>query len=187
MDEERELLQLLSRKARRLGARDPEETAQEALRRSLENWHSRAAITYYFSPRGEAISSPPEWSSAQLIAWLCGVVQMLVLEERTRRSASRPSDRADSTADAADPAPSQLEVLIRSEQRRLALNSLASLGDRYRRVLEMRAHGMKYGEIAGLLGVSENTVATWVSRGVRRLNDTLRTQRVTAPKTFVDF
>jgi DNA-directed RNA polymerase specialized sigma24 family protein len=33
---------------------------------------------------------------------------------------------------------------------------------------------MKYGDIAQRLGVSENTVATWVSRGIRTLAQSVR-------------
>jgi DNA-directed RNA polymerase specialized sigma24 family protein len=38
----------------------------------------------------------------------------------------------------------------------------------------MRASGLKYGDIAERLGVSENTVATWVSRGIRTLAQSVR-------------
>jgi DNA-directed RNA polymerase specialized sigma24 family protein len=44
----------------------------------------------------------------------------------------------------------------------------------YQRVLKMRANGLKYGDIALRLGVSENTVATWVSRGIRTLAQCVR-------------
>jgi DNA-directed RNA polymerase specialized sigma24 family protein len=38
----------------------------------------------------------------------------------------------------------------------------------------MRANGLKYGDIALRMGVSENTVATWVSRGIRTLAQCVR-------------
>jgi RNA polymerase sigma factor (sigma-70 family) len=43
------------------------------------------------------------------------------------------------------------------------------LDGRYQKVLNMRSVGMKYDEIASRLDVKENTVATWVSRGIRDL------------------
>jgi DNA-directed RNA polymerase specialized sigma24 family protein len=38
----------------------------------------------------------------------------------------------------------------------------------------MRVEGLKYGEIASRLGVNENTVATWISRGIRELGRHVR-------------
>ena len=51
---------------------------------------------------------------------------------------------------------------------------MPALDSDYRRVLKMRADGLKYGDIALRLGVSENTVATWVSRGIRTLAQCVR-------------
>ena len=53
----------------------------------------------------------------------------------------------------------------------------------YQRVLKMRANGLKYGDIALQMGVSENTVATWVSRGIRTLAQCVR--RRTQPRGIV--
>ncbi len=44
----------------------------------------------------------------------------------------------------------------------------------YRDVLTLRMDGLKYGEIARRMGVNENTVATWVSRGIRELGRRIR-------------
>ena len=49
-----------------------------------------------------------------------------------------------------------------------------TLDREYREVLSVRVHGMKYGEIAHRLGVNENTVATWISRGIRDLAQRVR-------------
>ena len=48
----------------------------------------------------------------------------------------------------------------------------------YRTVLRMRVGGMKYNEIAMRLGVNENTVATWISRGVKDLAQFVRKRTV---------
>jgi DNA-directed RNA polymerase specialized sigma24 family protein len=41
----------------------------------------------------------------------------------------------------------------------------------------MRVEGLKYGEIAARLGVNENTVATWIGRGIRELAQRVRRRR----------
>ena len=77
----RRLASALASRAARLGSRDPESAAQEALRRSLENPKSQPAVAYYFgeeSPAGPA----PEWPLDQLLAWLHGVLQYVVREEQ---------------------------------------------------------------------------------------------------------
>ena len=74
----------------------------------------------------------------------------------------------------ADPAPSQLDALIDKELQAIVVDSFGKLDREYRRVLSMRNDGLKYGEIARRLGVNENTVATWVSRGIRDLAQRVR-------------
>jgi RNA polymerase sigma factor (sigma-70 family) len=51
---------------------------------------------------------------------------------------------------------------------------LSGLGTDYRRVLTLRASGLKYAEIATHLGVSENTVATWIRRATREMAQHVR-------------
>ena len=111
--------------------------------------------------------------------WLHGVLHFVVLEEHNRVSnrrefsAGRAGDEAIGL-DRADPAPGQLDTLIQKELQEIVLECMPALDDDYRRVLRMRADGMKYGEIAARLGISENTVATWVSRGIRMLSQCVR-------------
>jgi RNA polymerase sigma factor (sigma-70 family) len=76
--------------------------------------------------------------------------------------------------DPPDPAPDQLDALIQRELQQIVIDCLPALDADYRRVLKMRASGLKYGDIAERLGVSENTVATWVSRGIRTLGQCVR-------------
>lgn len=54
-------------KAARLGSRDPESAAQEALRRSLENRKSQAAVAYYSAEEALAVAEP-EWPLDRLLA-----------------------------------------------------------------------------------------------------------------------
>jgi RNA polymerase sigma factor (sigma-70 family) len=174
----RRLLARLASRARRMGSRDPEGAAQEALKRSLENAASQPAIAYYFSQDLPADAKPPEWPLDQLFAWLHGVLQYVVREEHNRTGNRREVSVADPHPDPADPAPGQIDVLIHKEIQGIVADCFPMLDSEYRTVLTMRADGLKYGEIARRLGVNENTVATWVSRGIRDLTQLVRSRTI---------
>jgi RNA polymerase sigma factor (sigma-70 family) len=169
----RRLLNTLGSRARRMGSRDPESAAQETLKRSFENSFSQAAIEYYFGDELPFDTSPPEWPLERLMAWLHGVLHYVVLEEHNRAS-SRHESAGGAEYDLRDPAPDQLDALIRKELQQIVVECMPALDADYQRVLKMRANGLKYGDIATRLGVSENTVATWVSRGIRTLAQCVR-------------
>lgn len=171
--EYRRLLSALAARAARLGSRDAEAAAQEALKRSLESPVSQAAVEFYFSQESADALRPPEWPLDQLLAWLHGVVRYVVQEERNR-AGTRREVWGKAQSEVADPAPGQLEVLIRKELEGIVEDCMPSLDREYRTVLAMRADGLKYGDIAVKLGVNENTVATWVSRGIRTLAGQVR-------------
>jgi RNA polymerase sigma factor (sigma-70 family) len=168
----RRLASALASRATRLGSRDPESAAQEALRRSLENRKSQPAVAYYFgeeSPEG----ATPEWPLDQLLAWLQGVLQYVVREEQSRAGFRREIS-AISTSDPADTSADALEGMIQRETRAIVADCFATLDRDYRSVLTLRMDGLKYGEIARQMGVNENTVATWVSRGIGELGRRIR-------------
>jgi RNA polymerase sigma factor (sigma-70 family) len=186
----RRLLATLASRARWLGSRDPEGAAQEALKRSLENARSQPAVEYYFGQDLPAGLNAPEWAIDQLFAWLHAVLHYIVREEQSRVSYRREvplgamgseRSRDNSRLDPADPAPDQLDALIRKEIEGIMADCFPMLDREYRTVLRMRVDGLKYGEIAIRLGVNENTVATWVSRGIRELAQCVRrrTERLT--------
>src|SRR5271170_2652180 len=186
----RRLLNALGSRARRMGSRDPESAAQETLKRSLENALSQPAIEYYFSEELPVDAAPPAWPLDQLMAWLHGVLNFVVLEEHNRMSNRReftagwtPADTAINRLDRADPAPDQLDALIQKELQQIVVECMPALDADYQRVLKLRASGLKYGDIARRMGVSENTVATWVSRGIRTLAQCVR--RRTQPRGMV--
>jgi len=168
----RRLASVLASRAARLGSRDPESAAQEALRRSLENRKSHAAVAYYFGEESPA-SAPPEWPLDQLLAWLHGVLRYVVREERSRVAFRREAS-AIPNPEPADASPDTLDGMIEQETRAMVADCLALLDRDHREVLGLRMDGLKYGEIARRLGVSENTVATWISRGTRELGRRLR-------------
>ncbi|MFN8006010.1 MAG: RNA polymerase sigma factor [Terriglobia bacterium] len=185
----RRLLARLASRARWLGAKDPEGVAQEALKRSLENPISKSAVEYYFSQDLLVRMDPPEWPLDQLLAWLHGVIHYIVREERHRASSQRevpfqeitdPESNESRHTDPVDPMPDHLERLIQQELREIVVGCFTTLENEYQRVLTLRTEGLKYGEIATQLGINENTVATWVSRGIRDLAQCVskRTRRV---------
>jgi len=186
----RRLLNALGSRARRMGSHDPESAAQETLKRSLENARSQPAVEYYFSEELPVGAAPPAWPLDQLMAWLHGVLHFVVLEEHNRLSNRREltaewqgNEGAVNRLDRADPAPDQLDALIHKELQQIVVECMPALDADYQRVLKMRASGLKYGDIALRMGVSENTVATWVSRGIRTLAQCVR--RRTQPRGFV--
>jgi len=171
----RKLVTALVSKARRMGSRDAEAAAHEALKRSLATPAPRAAIEYYFHVDPPAGLSAPEWPLDQLMAWLYGVLRFVVREESARVSARREVLTIDAKAmEVADGSPNQLHRLIDEELNAVVHDCLAMLDGDHRTVLMLRAQGMKYSEIASTLGVNENTVATWVRRGTREVAQLVR-------------
>jgi RNA polymerase sigma factor (sigma-70 family) len=177
------LLAILIGRARRLGSTDWEGAAQEALKRSLENENSRPAVEFYFREHSSVELGTPEWPLDRLLAWLHGVLNYVVREEHSRARNGREVsfDRVGVEASSEprlleprDPSPDQLEVLIQRETQEVVLNAFPQLDSEYRAVLQMRMDGLTYTEIASRLGVNENTVATWVSRGIRTLGQYVR-------------
>ena len=170
--EYRRLAAALASRAMRLGSRDPEGAAQEALRRSIDNLKSQAAVNYYF---GETASTgeEPEWGLDQLLAWLHGVLQFVVREEQSRM-AFRREVSVRSISDPADSAHDALEIMVERETAAIFDACFATLDREHRQVLKLRMGGLKYSEIARRLGLNENTVATRVSRGIRELGRRIR-------------
>jgi len=170
----RKLVTALAAQARRMGSKDAEGAAHEALKRSLATPAPRAAIDYYFQDP-PATTGAPEWPLERLMAWLYGVLRFVVREESARVSARREVLAVDATAmEVADPSVDQLHRLIDDETKTIVRECLDQLDESHRQVLVLRAKGFKYIEIASQLGVSENTVATWVRRGTRAVATLVR-------------
>lgn len=187
-DEYRRLLGSLAARAHRLGSRDPDGAAQETLARSWGNATSQPALKYYFGWDLPTETAEPAWSLEHLLAWLHAVLRYVVSEERNRVayrlevslddddrswSETRLSEPSDTSAD-------QLQQLMRREFESILGECFPKLDSRYRSVLRMRGTGMKYDEIASRLREKENTIATWMSRGIRDLARCVgrRTRRV---------
>jgi len=174
VSEYRRLLATLAARARWLGSRDPESAAQETLTRSIENPASHRAVEYYFGEEPPDGLNIPDWPLDHLLAWLHAVLRYVVREERSRAGFQREAQRGESYVDPTDPAKGPLEAMIEQELRDIVVNCFPKLDREQRQVLTMRVDGLKYGEIASRLGVNENTVATWISRGIRELGRHVR-------------
>lgn len=142
--------------------------------RSLENPLSRPAMEYYFVEDPRVGVEPPAWPLDQLLAWLHAVLLYVVREEQSRAAFRRETAAGDEPLESAGSAPDPLDTLLREEINGIVAQCLPQLDRDHRSVLRMRVEGMKYGEIASRLGVNENTVATWVSRGIRDLAQRVR-------------
>lgn len=172
--EYRRLSATLAAKARWLGSRDPESATQETLARSLENPASHRAVEYYFSEDPPEGLNIPDWPLDHLLAWLHATLRYVVREERSRAGFRREAPMGESDRDMADPAAGALEAMIEQELRAIVVDCFPKLEREQRQALTMRVDGLKYGEIASRLQVNENTVATWVSRGIRELGRQVR-------------
>ena len=171
----RKLVGVLAARAARMGSADAEAAAQEALKRSLANTNSRAAIDYFFGTDPPAGTPAPEWPLDRLLAWLHGVLRFVVREERARLRFRREISAGSIDASLArDQAPDPLTRLIDRQEHSIVRECLAELGDDHRTVLMLRISGLKYADIAARLGVSENTVATWVRRGILTATQRIR-------------
>ncbi|HJT68986.1 MAG TPA: sigma factor-like helix-turn-helix DNA-binding protein [Terriglobales bacterium] len=176
-NEYRRLLAILASRAQRFGSRDPEAAAQETFKRSWENVTSQPALAFYFGQNLPICADTPQWSLDQLLAWLHAVLRYVVWEERSRAGfrlevsldEKSQAGNGESIPEPAHHGPDQLQLIIRQERELMLSRCFPKLDALYQSVLRMRSAGMRYQEIASRLGVNENTVATWVSRGIRDL------------------
>jgi len=108
-----------------------------------------------------------EKARTNLRGWLFRVAHNLGLKQQL---AARKSAALDTDADAIPhPALNPEEQLARTRQARQLLSVLSALPEQDRRCLYLRAEGLRYREIAGVLGVSLGTVATSLERSLTRL------------------
>ena len=171
----RKIVGALALRAARLGSRDPEAAAHEAIRRSLANALSRPAIDYYFRDQPRADDDVPAWSLAQLLGWLHGVLRFVVWEERARVGSRRElSMPVDTLVETPNSDLSQLDALIDAELRRIVHDCAMQLSGERGAALLLRLQGASYEEIALRLGTNEKTVATWLHRGSRELVERVR-------------
>ncbi len=106
-----------------------------------------------------------------LRGWLFRVAHNLALKRRARQQ--REHHRLRGSADAAhfvvDPAEDPEAQLARRERRRRVSAVLDALPERDRHCVRLRGRGLRYREIATVLGISLGSVAKSLSRALARL------------------
>ncbi len=105
-------------------------------------------------------------------AWIFRVAHNLAVEQLGQRAFSGDlgyAGAAQACEQARDPAPNAVErALVEERHRRLRL-ALARLSQQERHCLELRAEGLRYREIAEVLGIRIPTVQAFLARAVTKL------------------
>jgi RNA polymerase sigma-70 factor (ECF subfamily) len=112
--------------------------------------------------------------------WLLAIAAHCAIDalRRRRRDARLFESEALDAAALADPGPSPLQHGLSTELRSQLLAAIEAQPDHYRAPLVLRYFAdLDYAEIAELLGVSRNQVATLLFRARRRLRDALEVVR----------
>lgn len=118
-----------------------------------------------------AVAAPPRNPRP----WLFAVALNLVREDG--RKAVRQGRRLELyRAESAQSTPAPDHALERSESVRAVQDALATLGDRDREALLLKAEGFNYDEIAETLGLAKGAVGTTLSRARRKLVEAYRMQ-----------
>ena len=119
-----------------------------------------------------AVAAPPRNPRP----WLFAVALNLVREDGRKAVRQGRQARTVSGGVAAVGAGSGSDVVERSENVRAVQEALATLPERDREALLLKAEGFNYDEIAETLGLAKGAVGTTLSRARRRLVEAYRTQ-----------
>jgi RNA polymerase sigma-70 factor (ECF subfamily) len=105
-------------------------------------------------------------SRANLRGWVFRVGHNLALKQR---SATRRSMQSAWGSSEADPAPNPEDQAVGSQKQKRLLAVMRALPERDRRCLSLRAEGLRYREIAAVLGMSLGAVSLSLGRSLARL------------------
>ena len=110
-------------------------------------------------------------SDANLQGWIFRVAHNLALKSRLRgkRYAERFSYASGVSAIAADPAPGPEEVVAARQRQERLLAVVRALPEQDQLCLSLRAEGLRYREIAEVLGISLGAVANSIEKSMVRL------------------
>jgi RNA polymerase sigma-70 factor (ECF subfamily) len=108
---------------------------------------------------------------SNLQGWLFRVAHNQALKQRARQRRSQARVLADERSVETTPAPGRdpEERLVDEQRRRTLVAVLDALSERDRQCLHLRHNGLRYRQIAGVLGISLGAVAKSIARSVARL------------------
>jgi RNA polymerase sigma-70 factor, ECF subfamily len=111
-------------------------------------------------------------SRKNLRGWIFRVGHNLALRQRYANKVSRDRYEAEPALVemSSDPSPGPEEQLFYAQRQRRLLAIVDALPDTDQRCLRLRAEGLRYREIAGVLGISLGSVALSLSRSLARLS-----------------
>jgi RNA polymerase sigma-70 factor, ECF subfamily len=104
-----------------------------------------------------------------LRGWIFRVGHNLALKRRIAVQAGTAVAYEDIAAEHHDPSPSVEEQIAFNQRQRRLLAVLEALPEQDQRCLTLRAEGLKYREIAGILGISLGSVSMSLARSLARL------------------
>ena len=110
-------------------------------------------------------------SQQNLPGWIFRVAHNLALKRREANAKLPGTDGADGTLAEKqfDPAPSPEELLVNRQQQKHLLAVLEAIPERDRYCLGLRLEGLRYREIADVLGMSLGSVSLSLTRSLARL------------------
>lgn len=118
---------------------------------------------------------PPE-PGVPVRAWLCRVALNVAINER-RAERRRATREAKANGPTGDPDATGIAEANARAERDLVREALASLPERSREVLVLRAEGFRYAEIAEATGVSPGSVGTLLVRAERSFREAYEARR----------
>ncbi len=110
-------------------------------------------------------------SRKNLRAWIFRVAHNLALKQRyaNQRTRDRSATGATVTESLSDPSPNPEEQLSSAQRRQRLLAVVEALPEADQCCLRLRAEGLRYREIAGVLGISLGMVSISLTRSLARL------------------
>jgi len=117
---------------------------------------------YLKMSKGDTIEAPR--------AWLYRVAHNFALRSFTRE---RPFETVDPETAALDPRPTPEHVLIEGQRKAALYRAVRGLSPQQRNVLHLRVQGLRYREIAEIIGISTSAVGEFLRRAAMRLKEAL--------------
>ena len=104
-----------------------------------------------------------------LRSWIFQVGHNLAVDSQRRRDCEDWAVGMAFAENRREQMPEAETSLLRAERNRLVREALTLLSPQERQCLELRAEGLRYREIADIMGLDISTVTTYVDRAVRKI------------------